>query len=370
METTVNPGKCSILSNVEKVLSISSLAIHPEYLSALDEEGYMPISFLVSQPPLCDSDVDIRSLIEFLASCPEYALSSDSSLVRLAIPMNRHTIILRDVPEEATKEDILHLVDNPAVNLRKEVDSIWFVDYPTESSALEAIDRLQNSTLLGSPVRARVKGAMYMKELYKQLNSRTPDRRLSTDAAAFVPELVSKKISSDAAEKASMSTTEIMPTAESPSRKLSSDAAEFTPTHRMSVDASPFVPTASPSTFLWGYPGLSNGLDFGYCGSSLPLVITASGGNGYKAEFRRYSSDDLYDIVRKAKDLTLPEVSKEVMSLGIISEKANTDLVEKGRTMSIDQALRERAPRTWSVDSCDYISMMTGYPSESLRQKR
>ena len=106
METTVNPGKCSILSNVEKVLSISSLAIHPEYLSALDEEGYMPISFLVSQPPLCDSDVDIRSLIEFLASCPEYALSSDSSLVRLAIPMNRHTIILRDVPEEATKEDI------------------------------------------------------------------------------------------------------------------------------------------------------------------------------------------------------------------------------------------------------------------------
>ena len=211
------------------MLSISSLAIHPEYLSALDEEGYMPISFLVSQPPLCDSDVDIRSLIEFLASCPEYALSSDSSLVRLAIPMNRHTIILRDVPEEAT-------------------------------------------TLLGSPVRARVKGAMYMKELYKQLNSRTPDRRLSTDAAAFVPELVSKKISSDAAEKASMSTTEIvfvitidhpqMPTAESPSRKLSSDAAEFTPTHRMSVDASPFVPTASPSTFLWGYPGLSNGLEF------------------------------------------------------------------------------------------------------------
>lgn len=257
---------------MEKVLSISSLAIHPEYLSALDEEGYMPISFLVSQPPLCDSDVDIRSLIEFLASCPEYALSSDSSLVRLAIPMNRHTIILRDVPEEATKEDILHLVDNPAVNLRKEVGSIWFVDYPTESSALEAIDRLQNSTLLGSPVRARVKGAMYMKELYKQLNSRTPDRRLSTDAAAFVPELVSKKISSDAAEKASMSTTEIvfvitidhpqMPTAESPSRKLSSDAAEFTPTHRMSVDASPFVPTASPSTFLWGYPGLSNGLEF------------------------------------------------------------------------------------------------------------
>lgn len=76
-------------------------------------------------------------LSSFLHPAQEYALSSDSSLVRLAIPMNRHTIILRDVPEEATKEDILHLVDNPAVNLRKEVDSIWFVDYPTESRLLK-----------------------------------------------------------------------------------------------------------------------------------------------------------------------------------------------------------------------------------------
>ena len=263
---------------MEKVLSIPSLATHPEYLNALDEEGYMPISFLMNQPSLRDSHVDTSGLLEFLASCPEYALSSDSSLVRLAIPMNRHTIILRDVPEEATEEDILRLVNNPVVNLRREVGSVWFLDYPTESSALEAIDRLQSSTLLGSPVRARVKGAMYMKELYKQINARAPDRRLSTDAEAFTPESVSKKLSMDSIANPSMNTTAnssmnttanssinttnpSINTSESPSRKLSSDAAEFTPTHRMSVDASPFVPSATPSAFLWGYPGLSNGLE-------------------------------------------------------------------------------------------------------------
>lgn len=231
----------------------------------------MPISFLMNQPSLRDSHVDTSGLLEFLASCPEYALSSDSSLVRLAIPMNRHTIILRDVPEEATEEDILRLVNNPVVNLRREVGSVWFLDYPTESSALEAIDRLQSSTLLGSPVRARVKGAMYMKELYKQINARAPDRRLSTDAEAFTPESVSKKLSMDSIANPSMNTTAnssinttnpSINTSESPSRKLSSDAAEFTPTHRMSVDASPFVPSATPSAFLWGYPGLSNGLEF------------------------------------------------------------------------------------------------------------
>ena len=257
---------------MEKVLSLPSLAVHPDYLNALDEEGYMSISFLMNQPPLCDSHMDISTLLEFLASCPEYTLSSDCSLVRLAIPMNRRTIILRDVPEEATEEDIMRLVNNSAVKLRKEVDSIWFLEYPNESSALEAIDHLQSSTLLGSPVRARVKGAMYMKELYKQINARTPDRRLSTDAEAFVPERPSNdgKVSVNTVEQPSIPTTKNASAtpdnssnpAKDPSRKLSSDAAEFTPVHRMSVDASPFVPSVAPSPFLWGYPGLSNGLEF------------------------------------------------------------------------------------------------------------
>ena len=228
------------------MLSIASLATHPDYLNVLDEEGYMPVSFLMNQLPLRESKVTAPSLLEFLASCPEYELSSDHSLVRLVIPMNRHTIILRDVPDKATKDDILRLVGDSSVNARREVDSIWFLEYPSEASALEAIDRLQNSTLLGAPVRARVKGSMYMKELYKQINTRTPDRRLSSDAASFIPENVSRTMSSEIAENP---------------RKLSSDAAEFTPTHRLSIDASPFVPSATTSAFLWGYPGMSNGLE-------------------------------------------------------------------------------------------------------------
>mgnify|MGYP000155752143 CR=1 FL=1 len=49
-------------------------------------------------------------------------------------------------------------------------------------------------------------------------------------------------------------------------------------------------------------------------------------------------------------------------------EEANVNLVEKGRTMSIDQALKEGAPRTLSVDSVDYSNMIGGYFDESTMQ--
>ena len=107
--------------------------------------------------------------------------------------------------------------------------------------------------------------------------------------------------------------------------------------------------------------------------STLPLVITVSKPAGYEGGFIHYSKEELYSIVKDSKDISLPEVSEEMKSLGIVTEKANTELVEKGRTMSIDQSLRGRAPRTWSVDSIDYTSLVTGdlgEEGENLRKRR
>ena len=120
---------------------------------------------------------------------------------------------------------------------------------------------------------------------------------------------------------------------------------------------------------------------FGYFGSgfvpippNIPLVITSSGGGKYESEYIHYSMDELYNIVKDVKDLTLPEIPEEIMKMDIILKEANPNLVEKGRTESIDQALRGGAPRTFSVDSVDYTNMVVGYMgeevSEVLRKQR
>lgn len=52
-----------------------------------------------------------------------------------------------------------------------------------------------------------------------------------------------------------------------------------------------------------------------------------------------------------------------------LSEAANVELVEKGRTESIDDALRRRAPRTLSVDSVDYTEMVRGSIGEETAER-
>lgn len=51
-----------------------------------------------------------------------------------------------------------------------------------------------------------------------------------------------------------------------------------------------------------------------------------------------------------------------------MNKEANVELVERGRTESIDDALRGRAPRTMSVDSVDYTEMVRGAMGEEVAE--
>lgn len=53
-----------------------------------------------------------------------------------------------------------------------------------------------------------------------------------------------------------------------------------------------------------------------------------------------------------------------------ISPVANTELVTKGRTMSIDQAMHSGIPRTCSVDSIDYTCMLRGMDDAEMEEMR
>lgn len=50
-------------------------------------------------------------------------------------------------------------------------------------------------------------------------------------------------------------------------------------------------------------------------------------------------------------------------------ETANQELVSKGRTFSIDQAIQQGVPRSMSVDSVDYTNMIQGDLDEAVMEK-
>ena len=109
-----------------------------------------------------------------------------------------------------------------------------------------------------------------------------------------------------------------------------------------------------------------------------PLVYTGNQTIGYQTEFTRYSADDIMKIVRDLKDLSLPSIPEGDYSLVVeddqnidvqLTEDANSDLVAKQRTQSIDRSLEAGMPRSYSVDSVDYTTMLMGDMPEEVKEE-
>lgn len=72
-------------------------------------------------------------------------------------------------------------------------------------------------------------------------------------------------------------------------------------------------------------------LSFGYYNYTpaaplnLPLVMTAPTEKGYEGEFIHYSPEEINDIVRQAKDTSLPPVEPEAEGLDIVGEGGGSD---------------------------------------------
>ena len=280
-------------------MSLESFAKSRDLLEQMDEDGYIPISTILLSPTFSELSPSLEEIQKAVKASDKLQLSSDETGVRLILPVERKTIILREVPEDVTEAEIRDLIPDIAiVQLRKEVDSIWFLVFDSESTTLQALRRLQSQTLRSHPIKARVKSEFYKKELQRRLDSLSPPRKLSADAAPFE-------------------------VAHTPSALRSG--------------AEPFL--MPELTIRWGCFGLPNGTEFprfhdltgsfGYyyqpAVSSVPLVITTPTSHGYAGEFVKYPREELYAIVQQCRDVSLPAVSEEVRGLGVVGTARRAD---------------------------------------------
>ena len=152
----------------------------------------MPVSYLEKV-----INRSYKELVEFLSDCPSYSLNEDETGVRIHLPIERRTIILRDIPDDVTEQELRELIpEREIISLRKEVANSWFLQFATEEITLQVISQLQQTTLRGEMIKARVKSEFYKKELLKQVNACKPRRKLSSEAVPFIS--TDRKLSSEA----------------------------------------------------------------------------------------------------------------------------------------------------------------------------
>ena len=171
-------------------MSLEFMADTPTFVSKLDNDGYLPISYLTSQKSIKDSKLDNDTIIEIIRSIDSLSLSPDNTGVRISLPVARKTLILREIPDDVTESRIRDLFSGFTVEcIKKEIANSWFVTFDSEESALQAFTFAQQSSFSSHPIRARVKSEFYMKVFLKRLRSvisDTPTRKLSSAAKPFV----------------------------------------------------------------------------------------------------------------------------------------------------------------------------------------
>ena len=179
---------------IERYMTLEFMADTPTFVAKLDNEGYLPVSYLTSQKSIKDYGLDESTIIEIIKSINTLSIAPDNTGVRISLPVARKTIILRDIPEDTSESVIRSLLPGFEIEcIKKEVANSWFITLDSEESAVRACELIQGQSLFNRPIKARVKSEFYMKVFMKRLQSvmttprtETPTRKLSVNAKPFV----------------------------------------------------------------------------------------------------------------------------------------------------------------------------------------
>ena len=167
-------------------MSLEYIAKHMDMVNELDEEGYLPLEQILICSQIISLNTNIHEVIEVILTIPSLTLSEDQHHVRLNLPLERKTLIIRDTPEDLSEDTIRSFVSNSPITIRKELGNICFVTFESEAIAMESLKELQ-----GQQLKVRVKSEFYKKELLHRLApyqpEERPQRKLSSAATPFTP---------------------------------------------------------------------------------------------------------------------------------------------------------------------------------------
>lgn len=332
----------ALKKQIEYYFSRENLSNDSYLVSLMDDSGYVSLERIACFHKVLALSNNMDDILEALKDSEVVVVDQESNRVRPAITFERKTIILRDVPKETTEEEIRSLFKGmgEVESAKMEFEGTWFVVMDSEKSAVAALELLRQRTLHDQAVKARLKNESYLKNLIKELTT-------SADGipAEYLPMSNPPLFMGYGNPSMMMNFQQNAVFGQSFAASNENRGRKNRKEHKHRERRSRAV--SQPKTV----PALQSAEIFP------PLVPTTSPQVG-KIDVK-YSYSEICEIVKGVKDLSCPPIASSGVESALV-ETANQELVQKGRTFSIDQALQRGCPRTMSVDSIDYTSMIQG----------
>lgn len=335
----------------------------------------------------------------------------------------RSTIILRDIPSDATEESVKEIFNypgsKPIVSVRSDIGDTWFVVLETEQDAKDTLLdlKLKKRMFNGQPVKARIKTENVVRSYYPvpTIPAIAPvypvmpfpgmvaapiemvpfgympvapvDTAIAPVEAPVEPvqndvqqeKTVDEDNNTDANKTANRGST-VRDTRPRPTRTV--PPRDSVPSDRRAPRGGEGRRTGGEGRNIGGKdrekkaevsskpPIEINALTFPPLHVSDDTPIPTP---GYKEDYKKYNLDEIINIVKEVKEASLPtEVDAEAHSLAITATP-NLDLLKRQRTFSIDETreqLRQGRPVLKDAiipGAVDYRSMMYGDDSQGAK---
>lgn len=347
----------------------------------------------------------------------------DNKIKAIIKGSNRSTIILRDIPSETPEEEVRTIFAfdgcKPIVSVRKDIENTWFVIMESEEDAKDTVldIKLKKRTFRGEPVKCRVKTEAVVKSFYPVAAGAAVPGGYSLPVNNYSPQYPPVDMrqygygwqqgaanNAEGSEGGSSPTSKGNTAAAQQGQDLRQGAAKDAQgANRVGVrdvrdrkgqqgrdrsqqqggagvvggraDSRGQQQQGGKSQQVQG--GRQGGRRGGDVGVKInaadfpPLAapaeeVTEVPKAGYQTSFKKYSHDEVLNIVKNITEVTLPSSIKPSDHTDAMTTTANMDLLLRQRTFSIDETreqLRQGRPVQRDAvlsGAIDYDSMIYG----------
>ncbi|KAF9992839.1 La- protein 4B [Entomortierella chlamydospora] len=156
-----NDGRDRLREQLEWYFSPRNLATDTYLVSKMNAHHWVPISVITEFKKVKEITDDIQEVVSALRRSSMVLVDDSGSMVKaVTVDRPRTTLILRELPEDTTSEEISGIFADacPAKSVKKEsVGNMWFVEFETAEDALAMLMHTRGKYLRDTPIAARLK---------------------------------------------------------------------------------------------------------------------------------------------------------------------------------------------------------------------
>jgi len=181
-----------VQETLEGLLSKKNLVRDQFLASNMNPQMYIPVKVLLSHDKLIAVGATQESLAKAAANSTRLGIDDANTMVRPLLKSKRNVVILRDIPEHTTEEEIRGIFNespysSKIANIKAEVNNAWFVKFDLDEGTQEVVLWLRSQQFKGKTVNASIKSEHFLRSFIPAQQAVAPSIDRSPGPMAGIP---------------------------------------------------------------------------------------------------------------------------------------------------------------------------------------